>query len=355
VTVRVEALDATHEPAWEAFVESRRDAGIYHGLGWKRVTEDAFGHRARHLCAFDRAGTVVGILPLFEVGGLFGRRLVSMPMRDRGGVAAVDDRAARALLEAACSLARARKARYLEIKCLDPMPEAWTAGTDWKIGSGWVTTRVDLTPGRDAVWGALNKKSLRWSINKARKNGVEVYADASLGAMRTFHELFVKTRCRMGIPPFPWRLFEAIHRHVIVPGDGELLLAHHEGVPVHGLVSFHSKPAFVPAYAAPQFAPQKLYANELILWTSMERALAAGFATYDFGADSVRQESLLFFKRRWNGVQHPMHWHYHLPQGGEVPDFDSSGPRYDRVRAVWRKVPRPVARALGAFVTRQLS
>ena len=89
----------------------------------------------------------------------------------------------------------------------------------------WVTTQVDLTPAHDAVWGSLNRKSLRGSINKARKNGVSIEVDASLSGMRRFHELFVTTRCRMGIPPFPWRLFEAIHEHVIAAGRGELLLA----------------------------------------------------------------------------------------------------------------------------------
>lgn len=355
MSVRVEALTPRHEAEWGSFVAEQAEAGLYQGLAWKRVTEEAFGHTARHLCAIDSTDAVVGVLPLFEVTGLFGRRLVSVPMRDRGGVVATSDEAAHALLKAARDLADSSHAKYLEIKRLDPMPEAWTAGADWKVGSGWVTTQVDLTPGHDAVWGALNRKSLRWSINKARKNGVEITSDTSLEGMRAFHELFVKTRCRMGIPPFSWDLFAAIHRHIVEPGLGELLLAHHDGAPVHGLISFYSKKRFVPAYAAPQYVTQKLYANELIFWTSMERALAGGFETYDFGADSERQESLLFFKSRWNGVQRRMHWHYYLPDGGDAPDFDSSGPRYDLVRSVWSKLPHVIARPLGAYVTRQLS
>ena len=355
MSLRISPLTSELEPAWERFVESRPDAGIYHGLAWKRVTEEAFGHPARHLCAL-ADGEIAAVLPLFEVGGLFGRRLVSVPMRDRGGPVGVSDQAVRAVLDAARALATERGARYLEIKGLEPFTPAQAGDTDWKLGSGWVTSRVDLAPGRDAVWSALNKKSLRWSIKKALKSGVSVEADASEGGMRTFHELFVRTRCRMGIPPFGWRLFEAIHRHLVVPGKAELLLARHEGRAIHGLISFYSKDQFVPAYAAPQRREgAKLYDNELILWTSMERAIEAGFRTYDFGADSERQENLLFFKRRWNAEPHPMAWQYYLPQGGDVPDFDSSGPRYAIARELFRRLPRFVTRPLGAWLTRQLS
>ncbi len=111
----------------------------------------------------------------------------------------------------------------------------------------------------------------------------------------------------------------------------------------------------MPAYAAPQPEPEKLYANELIVWTSIERAIERGASVFDFGADSERQQGLLFPKGRWNGVQHRMNWNYYLPGGGETPDFDSSGPRYDLVRSVWRRLPRALAKPLGAAVTKQLS
>jgi FemAB-related protein (PEP-CTERM system-associated) len=353
--MKVELLSAEREPAWDRFVEAHPDAGIYHTRAWRSVTTEAFGHEPLHLCAIDDSGELVGALPLFEVRGLFGRRIVSVPMRDRGGLAAASDEAARALLARARELTEERGAAYLELKGLEPLPEAWRDGVDWPVNRSWVTTQVDLTPGRDAIWSGLNRKSLRWSIKKSAKNGVTIDADASLEGMRTFHELFVRTRCRMGIPPFPWALFEALHRHIVAPGKGELLLAHHEGRAVHGLISFYSKASFVPAYAAPQREVMKLHANELIFWTSIERGIEGGFSRYDFGADSEKQESLLFFKGRWNGVQHPMAWHYYLPGGGKVPDFDSSGKRYELIRAVWRRIPIPLARPLGAWATRQLS
>jgi len=354
VSVRVVHLDTTLEPAWERFAASHPDAGIYHTLAWKRVTEEGLGHRALYQCAVNERGEVLGILPLFEVTGLFGRRLVSLPMRDRGSVVARDDATAAALVDAAVAVGTQRRAGYLELRALDPPSPSVLGDRPWELRRSWVATRIDLTPGVDAIWKGLDKNSLRWSIRRAEKNGVEIVQDPSVEGMRLFHRLFVRTRCSMGIPPFPYSLFQAIHTHVIAPGLGQLLIARVRGEPVHGLISLYSKDTFVPAYAAPQNAFRKLYGNERILWTSIEWAARNGFRVYDFGADSERQEGLLFFKGRWNGVQHRMAYLV-LPLLKQPPDFDSSGPRYERIRAIWRRLPLAVAEPLGGWVTRQLS
>jgi CelD/BcsL family acetyltransferase involved in cellulose biosynthesis len=279
-----------------------------------------------------------------------------MPMRDRGGVVARDDAVARALVDRAARLTTELGARYLELKGSAPMPDLWLEGADWRIDrESWVTTRLDLRPGADALWKALSKKNTRWSIKKADKNGVRIALDSSEEGMRTFHRLFVQTRCAMGIPPYPAALFLAIHRHLVRSGRAQLLLAHRDDMPVHGLLSFLSKDTFVPAYAAPQKHFGKLYATEAILWHSIEWAAQNGFVSYDFGADSKLQAGLFAFKRKWGGVQHPMAYHYLLNGISEPPSFDSSGPAYRLVRALWQRLPVALARPLGGWVTRQLS
>ena len=69
----------TETVEWDAFVRSTVHGSPFHLLAWKRVVEAAFGHRPHYLMAAgpDR---VEGVLPLFEVPGLFGGRgLVSVP------------------------------------------------------------------------------------------------------------------------------------------------------------------------------------------------------------------------------------------------------------------------------------
>ena len=106
----------TETVEWDAFVRSTVHGSPFHLLAWKRVVEAAFGHRPHYLMA---AGSdrVEGVLPLFEVPGLFGGRgLVSVPYGVYGGICATSPEARAALLEAATRLARERRASYVELR-----------------------------------------------------------------------------------------------------------------------------------------------------------------------------------------------------------------------------------------------
>ncbi|MGH9901031.1 MAG: FemAB family XrtA/PEP-CTERM system-associated protein, partial [Pyrinomonadaceae bacterium] len=68
-----------------------------------------------------------------------------------------------------------------------------------------------------------------------------------------------------------------------------------------------------------------------------------------------RQTGLLKFKKKWGGVQHPMSYYFYLNGAAEPPNFDSSSPAYELLRKTWARLPTPVCKTLGAWVTRQLS
>jgi hypothetical protein len=77
--VSVRALQDADGALWDAFVFACPEATFFHRAGWKTVIERAFGHRTHYLLA-QRAGAIVGVLPLTEVDSrLFGHSLVSNP------------------------------------------------------------------------------------------------------------------------------------------------------------------------------------------------------------------------------------------------------------------------------------
>jgi hypothetical protein len=159
----------------------------------------------------------------------------------------------------------------------------------------------------------------------------------------------------MGIPTFPPSLFEAIRRHLVPLGMAHLLTVWADEQRIHAMISFRFRDTYTPAYAAPQNEWRKKYPSEMAIWRSIEWAVEHGCTSYDFGADSPQQEGLLWFKKKWGGVQHPMYSYFHLAAGGRLPDDDSTSGRYDVARRVWRMLPLSLAKPLGAFVTRRLS
>ncbi|MGH9816144.1 MAG: GNAT family N-acetyltransferase, partial [Candidatus Acidiferrales bacterium] len=351
----VDLLQPHDEPAWEAFVASHAAANVYHTLAWKKITEEGLGHRALYIKASDAAGTMRGVLPLFLVSGLYGRRLVSVPMRDRAGIVAEDPATAAALLRHAIGLTRQFQCQYLEIRSLEGISEDLAGTLGFRRSTDWVTTQIDLAPGRDALWKALDRDAIRWAIGKAQRQGLRFVVDDSEATLHLFYSLFCRTRHAMGIPVFPRKFFVAMWRHLIGSGRGKLFLVYHQDAPIHAMIGFVSKETFIPAYAAPQNRWRKQYPNEFMFWNSILWALENGFRAYDFGADSFRQEGLLFFKRKWGGLHHRMNYDFFLHRARKLPDFDSSSPFYRGVRKCWSWLPEPVSVSLGGWVTRQLS
>lgn len=341
--------------AWEDFVANHPAGNVYHSLAWKAITEEGLGHRPMYLKATGAGGSITGILPLFLVKGVTGKRLVSVPMRDRGGLLAADRVSARALLKRAVELSREFGCAYLELRSTEEFDRQLAGDFRMLVHKDWVTTRVDLSPGVERLWKALDRDAIRWAINKAGRSEVTIEPDYTPAGIDLFFSLFVRTRTRMGIPPFPRDLFMAIWRHLISKGRANLFVVRQRGVPIHAMINFLSKDTFIPAYAAPQNEWRKSYPNEFMFWHTIKWAAEQGFRFYDFGADSPHQTGLLQFKKKWGGVQRPVWYAYHLNGRTGPPNFDSSTRVYTLLRDVWRRLPLPVSQRLGAWVTTQIS
>lgn len=354
-TLSVGLLEAQEHDAWDNFVARHPDGTIYHTIAWRQVTEQGLGHQPYYICVRDDKGAIVGVLPLFLVRGLFGRRLVSVPMRDRGGILSGDLRATARMNEYLSELSHDLGCRYVELRSFHEPDLKVMHESGFVTRRHWVTTRVDLSPGVEALWKALDRDFVRWAIKKAAKEGVTFEFDNTREGMDTFCRLFVRTRTSMGIPPFPCTLFSAIHAHLIRAGKACLALVRKDGIPINAMICLFSCESFTPAYAAPQNAWRKSYPSEVMFWHTIEWAAKQGFRYYDFGADSPRQTGLLRFKQKWGGIQHPMYSVYRACPGETLPDFDSSGPAFTFMRSVWKRLPVSLSQSMGGWITRQMS
>src|SRR2546427_11365486 len=100
------------DKAWDRFVEQHPHATVAHLAAWGAVFEGAYRHERVYLVA-EEAGEIAGVLPLVVIKSrLFGRRVVSMPFLDYGGIpAGPRSPAPRRLAHAALALPRPRAAQ----------------------------------------------------------------------------------------------------------------------------------------------------------------------------------------------------------------------------------------------------
>ncbi len=345
-------LTAELFPAWDAFVARHPQSTIYHTSAWLRLLREVFGYASRSLVAMDKGEIVAGV-PLFGLRGFMGKRLVSSPFRDRGGLLGNPEVDLAPLLEQAVGQTLAGRCQYLLLKQSQPLDPVLTARWGLQESRHWLTTLVDLSAGSEAVWRKLKNNAVG-PVKQAQKLGVRVYAGERQEDMATFYQIFLENRRHLGIPCFPPRFFQEIWEKLCQKGQGQLFIAEKAGQPLAGLILLLHKGTAIDGYAASRPSSRELRPNDLLVWRAIQWAAREGCQVFDFGADSPRQPSLLAFKKKWRGVQQPMYHYYFYRDKNKIKVMDSSDEKYEVIRTIIRLLPFPLYRLLSQAVVADL-
>jgi FemAB-related protein (PEP-CTERM system-associated) len=340
--IAVRAFDATDAQRWEAFVHSCADASFFHRIGWREIIEDVFRHRTHYRIA-ERRGKIAGILPLAEVKSrLFGHALVSLPFCVYGGPAADDTDVEHVLIAAASDLARSLGVEHLELRNRSAKCPGWPRQ------DLYATFRKTLYADADANLQAIPRKQ-RAMVRKGIKHGLRSEIDDTVDR---FFALYADNVHRHGTPPFSKRYFASLRR---VFGDccEVLTVVDSGGRPVSSVLSFYFKDEVLPYYAGDTADARELAANDFKYWELMRRACERGVRVFDYGR-SKRGTGPFDFKKNWVFEPAPLAYEYQLLTRADVPQNNPLNPKYRAFIALWRRLPKPAANALGPHIVRNL-
>jgi hypothetical protein len=341
--VRVAAIEGDEE-SWTRFVADHPRSTIYHSLAWRDLLERSFGYRSWCLRAMDaRTGVTIGVLPLYLVKSLSGRRLVAVPFRDRGGLLWTDAAAFGALVAEAKNIASRVGAVTVQLKTVDPYPAELIAATGLQERFYWVRSTIPLADfAVQPLWERLGAKR-RSPIRQAQEAGM--VCDDAATDVETWYDLHLQTQQRLGLPPFPLKFFRMLLRTLVPRGAAQLLVAKRRGEALAATILLRHRGEVIYGYAASSVEGQRQAAGDFVLFSALESAIAEGRTHLDLGSDAPSQTGLLFFKRRWFAVQAPIPaYSAGRPPGAEA---DSSDARYRIVRKGFEYMPRPMLRLAG--------
>ncbi len=338
----VRELGPADRQAWDAFVVSMTNGTFFHLSSWKDIIESVFGHRTRYLLA-ERAGRIVGVLPLAEVRSrIFGHSVSSLPFCVYGGAVATDEGAQQSLHEAGVAFAREVGASYLELR------NTGVKERSWPVQDLYVTFRKELLPDAEANMLAIPRKQ-RAMVRKGIKAELRSEIDESVDR---FFELYADNVHRHGTPPFPKRYFQELKR---VFGDACecLIVVDKNGTPVSGVMSFYFKDEVLPYYAGDLTAARDLAANDFKYWELMRRACERGCRIFDYGR-SKKGTGSYDFKKNWGFEPASLSYEYCLLTVDRIPENNPMNPKYRLFIEAWRRLPRPVVNFLGPRIVRNL-
>jgi FemAB-related protein (PEP-CTERM system-associated) len=337
----VELADSSRA-RWDAFVRECPAATFFHLSGWQKVIERAARHRTHFLMA-ERAGRIEGVLPLAEVrSSLFGHALISTPFCVYGGVAATSAAAGAALEAAAAARAAELGVGYLELRNIT------ATRSDWPKKDLYVTFRKRISDNEEQNMNAIPRKQ-RAMVRQGIKAGLAGELDT--GVDRFFRAYSESVR-NLGTPVMSRRYFETLREEF---GEAcEVLTIVRQGVLVASVMSFYFRDEVLPYYGGGTSQAREYAGNDFMYWDLMCRAARRGVRVFDYGR-SKRETGSYKFKRHWGFEETPLDYQYHLVRSGEVPNLSPTNPKYQLMINAWRRMPLPLANALGPMVARYLT
>lgn len=338
-------IDVTTDAGrWDRFVEQHPDATGYHVWGWRSIFERVFGHQTIYLLA-QRDGITTGVLPLVAFrSAIFGRFLVSLPFVNYGGVLASDEVSATALVARAAAAARDMRARHVELRHRSRRFQALTP-KEHKV-----SMLLPLASQSDTMWNGLDRK-VRNQVRKAEKSGLKSEV-GGLERLDDFYAVYARNMRDLGTPVYAKHFFETVMR--TFPERTQIVVSRHveSGRPVAAGFTWKWRDTVEVPWASSLREFNQMAPNNQLYWAIIEQAIAGGASVLDFGR-STPDEGTFHFKRQWGAEPLPLCWEYDL-LGGALPDQSPKNPKFRLAIDLWKRLPLPIANAIGPHIVRSI-
>ena len=336
--------DASERAPVDAFVLAHPEGTIFHRPQWSRAVERGCRQRAHFLVA-EQGDRLVGLLPLTEIRSrLFGNALVSSGFGTGGGILAESEAIERQLAEAGWALAGRLGCPSLELRG-GRLPSGWT-----RTEGTYANFARALPADSDALRASLPKRQRAETV-KARSFGVTTSAGVDRRHRDAHFRTYSESVRNLGTPIFPRALFEAMLDEF--GDDADVLVAWKDGEPLAALLNFYFKGVCQPFWGGGTASARRWKANDLIYLDVMERAIARGCTSADFGRSKVGTGAWQR-KKTWRFEETPLVYGVRTA-GGEAPrEINPLDPKYRLKIAAWQRLPLWLANRLGPMIARGL-
>ncbi len=336
---------------WNDFVSCHPQTTIYHLPAFRNIFQKGFGYSSYYLTA-TKEEKIEGCLPLFLINTPGKKRLTSIPFRDRGGILSDNEESADALLQETIALQKRLKANFIEIRSLSATNEDAYRKNGFMIHQNWVRSSLAL-----ALADNLDKYLL--SIDGKVRNKIKQAFSYNLkftdvnnleNGLGLWYGIYLKTQKKLGIPPIPKKYFEALNSELAPLQKVKIFIVYLDQKAIAGSINLLDKEVLIYAYSASDPYYLQYRPNDFMIFKLIEWGVKNKYATLDMGSDSIQQESLLDFKRKWLVDQTLINIHSYGDFDASISD--SSDKKYQFLRKLFSCLPVSILNLSGKIFTR---
>lgn len=334
----------------DAWVLADPNGTPFHRPAWQIAITEATGHEAVCLIAEDKAGDIIGILPLHIIHSpLFGRALVSSGFAVGGGILSSNPIAIRRLAAAAWDIAERRSCPSVELRG-GALPFGRDA-TQWTIKrDAHANFMRPLSADDDTELLAIPRKQ-RAEVRKGLDGNLAIETGRSDRDLDWHYAIYAESVRNLGTPVFPKELMQSVLTHF--GDDADILTVLSEGKPVASVLSLYHNNIVMPYWGGGIWEARRLRANDVMYYALMNHARVRGCTHFDFGR-SKTGSGAYSFKKNWGFEPDPMAYAARTADGSEPRDVNPNSPKYKMKIALWQKLPVSLANQIGPWIARGL-
>lgn len=334
---------------WDTFVKKHAAGTPFHLTCWLRTLHESYGFKPLLYVYKNGDGDISSIFPCFLIRSLFsGSRIVSLPFSDYGGPLFNEDFGEKYIVRE-ITKDYERSGKDIEIRSYLNENCGYSSHNYYKRHV--LNLQSDLSD----IKKGINKKTILYSIRKAQKAGVEIKEENSQYGIEEFYRLNLLTRKKHGVPSQPRKFFDKLFEHIILKGNGFILLAIYESKVIAASIFLKVGKQIHYKYntSDPQYL-RKANPNHLLTWHAIEKGVTEGFHFLDFGRTSPDNKGLIRYKEMWGMKSIDLHYNYY-PQIRSAMASKESSFHYRMLTNIWRSLPDWIAEKTGSIIYKHIA
>jgi FemAB-related protein (PEP-CTERM system-associated) len=230
----------------------------------------------------------------------------------------------------------------VENGALNRCPDGWLTRSDL-----YVTFRKLIEADHDKNLKSVPRKQ-RAMVRKGMQNGLHsiVHQDA-----RQLHGIYAESVRNLGTPVFSRRYFALLTE--TFGADCDIVTVLDDDNPIAAVMNFYFRDEVLPYYGGGTAFARQRAGNDFMYWEVMRRAADRGCRLFDFGRSKLGTGAF-DFKKNWGFEPRHLCYRYKLAPGASIPDHNPLNPKYRYFIAGWKRLPLPIANAIGPSIVRGL-
>jgi len=328
----------------QKYVQTHAAASIWHLPEILEFIRAHYGHCCQYLCAQNKEGEVVGVLPVVQLHSrLFGNFMVSVPYFNYGGLLADNRAIAHSLIEKADAWRGQKNAEHVELR------HHADYGLQLPNRTGKVTFWLPLPDNTEDLWRSFQPK-VRAQVKRGQQEVTELVI-GGVELLDDFYRVFARNMRDLGTPVYDKAFFRELLN--VLGKQAHLVIARigNQSVGCAFLSGFRGRMEIPWASTLREFNHTGV--NMTMYWAILEFAVKQGHEVFDFGRCS-RDAGTYRFKQQWGATPIPLHWDYCLAEGQQLPELNPDNPKFRIMINVWKRLPVWATRIIGPLIVRNL-